>query len=597
MKKLSIAVVGMAVFFVTGCGNSNSSTNSVNAVEKEVNVANSKALVLPANAVNSNDRDAFTNSNIGIIEPVSFPTSEKINSSDINNYNGTVTDVIKNNIQGSNVYTVTNAKVAPKIFSSADHKLSAIFNFNPKLPFDASVAVTNYKSLLALPNNGLDILKAGLEPIPEISGDIAYFDVNGNRMLDINKDFNESNTTVDVYLFFKDVNLTNGKYKLYTYDYNGSYNVKDIEINNSTVQAKVVMNKISSFVIAKQNSNIKEINTTVDYLPPYIQLGVIALDDNNNVVGIGEYHNNKVNVYTLKQPSKYVYVSYFLKNGKKEVTNLEDLNLSDFDTDKYPLDFTKLSDNDKEILNLISSWHDYVFEWSELSNYMYPEKLFSTNNLSDFSVDLENVIETYIKNGSCSSTTLDKEYNSTNYGVKVLNYSCSDDNGLNLKVIHENNTTESINISKNNVGYKVIYKEDIPAYESDNVEYTLINSSPRVIKDYTENYNEKSVDEYSGDNISTTIQGKYLGNNMYLAAYTESFKQFYSDIPKTDTISYDVKGSALITYNYENNSSTAKDTYEVSNINSNEENVTINGKNFVFDGNYVNGNILPSSSY
>jgi hypothetical protein len=267
MKKVisiacAISIAGMMI----GCGNGNSS-NSVaitptdSVVLEKTTVGSDTVALAPTSSDITSDKYAYTTSDLGLVSLVEASKAVELKSDEsfIEDDNETA---IKNLISTSNTNEplIVSAKVAKKPIFSNDGIVTILPKFNPKLPFDTSVAVTNYKSLLAIPNNALDLLEQNLSPIATVSSDIAFYDTNGKRIWNINEKFANKNANVSFYLIFdpQKSGLSEGTYTLAYYK-NGQFKTKDINITKKS-DGKLIaaLDGVYPFVITKKGGVIQK---------------------------------------------------------------------------------------------------------------------------------------------------------------------------------------------------------------------------------------------------------------------------------------------------------------------------------------------------
>jgi len=609
MKKrvLSLICITALAAALTGCG-----SDSVLQTENEnvsdsidvakVNLGDNEVVVTPSSSEVVSDNYAFTTSDLGLVTMVKSSEPVDVNSSSL------IEDTKLDNIIKTSSPYIVSSKVIPKPITSADGKVSMILQFDPKLKFDTTVSITNYNSLLALPNNGLDLLKEGLKPLSSVSSDIAFYNSYGERIWDINDKFKNEDTNVRIYLVFDESNpdLKEGNYTLAYYKENGDLIKKDILIKpKSDGKLEVALDGVYPFIIAEKNTiDPKQIFVASDFNKTDFELPVVAFDSNGSVVGIGKatnatsllnppeadynYTQNTSNyVYLINDAANYKIVSYLLKNGFKEFDSNSTTITADDLNPEYPL-VDNMNYDDMELIqdkmkNKIQT-EENIFA---INDYEYPEDYYCNNNYinSEFCNDFKNTLLSIFENSP--NNTLKSEYISENNTTCNVTSSL-DENKSTITVKCTDGMEDVVNISKkidesNSTYFEISFNlKDVHSNESGNYNLYISNDNTRyvdaVLDKYTESYTSNSGDYTYSETNSINIQierkkgvyyyrqdgsisesGTYESNEGGgLEKYSHSFKyelskkmhDYVNEVPDSYAVKiYDISSSDEVTIN------------------------------------------------
>jgi len=541
----------------------------------EVNIGNDKEVeISPVSSEVENDDYAYTSNDLGIVtkQKISKPTklSGKFNNAD--NAIATIANVKK-----TPPYLL-NAKTIPKPITSEDGDVISLFQFSPKNPFDVSVAVTNYKSLLAIPNS-FQILQNKQIPLTDVSADIGFFDTTG-RIWDINKKYEDKNISVNITILLsnkvvKDKNLTKGLYTLYSVE-NGKLFPQTINLGekNGSLNGKVTLNKIAPFVLAKNESpQEKNISINSDFTKTNFVLPVFALK-NDKIIGMGKIVDNSGYIYlTENNPTNYKLVSYILKNNSLKTAKTDLIITKDDLNSKFPIadlwspddsnivqKITTLLNNDVDIsaddindLKNVSFGCDNNSLWQD---YNKTVDNFITQNNKDMLED-----KYFLKDNNCSVThsVMDK---------LSIDVKCS--NGLNTTTLitSDDNKTYSVNYTMNFV--EDIDGEKYPEY---------IKATYNLIK----NENDLIVDNFKINEVS--VEGMLSVGSGYKEKEIKSDK--YDGTLNYRNGKYLYKASNKLShqfmYKYEDSKSGTQTETETLNFNTNSSQIFKKSGNFLFE--------------
>ncbi|WOE69428.1 hypothetical protein RZR97_09965 [Hydrogenimonas thermophila] len=575
MKKKVFSLVcatALGVAFV-GCGSSTTTTETVNQSDSidvaTVTLGNDEVIVTPTSSDVVKDNYAFTTSDLGLVTLVK--SSEPVDISE----NELVEDDQLSSIIDTTSPFIVSSKVIPKPISSADGKVSMIIKFDPKLTFDTSVSITNYNSLLALPENGMDLLKNGLKPISSISSDIAFYNSNGERIWDINDKFKNEDTNLSIYLVFDESNpdLKEGNYTLAYYKENGELIEKEILIKpKSDGTLEVALDGVYPFIIAEKNSlDPKQIIVSSELTKTNFELPVVAFDENNSVVGIGKATsaasllnppetdlNNAQQeqnfVYLVAEPAKYKLVSYLLKDGYKEFdTNNTTITADDLDP-QYPL-VDNMNNDDLELIQykIKSKLQTAEYEFA-ISNFEYPENYFCNGSYvsNELCEDFKNTLVSIFENNP--SNQLKNEY-VDDYNTTTCNVTSSvDENKSVISVVCSNGVNDSFDLNKkiddlNSTFFELSYNlKGEHTNESGSYNLYITGDNSRYIDglsdEFTENYSsDYEYETYSESNsLNTKVEYK-KGVYYYAQSGSVNVKSSYTsyDTNQTEDNSYSFK--------------------------------------------------------
>ena len=604
MKKvISIAcAVGIAGMLI-GCGGDDNggvvTTSPTDTVVMDKTTVGSDTVALsPTSSDVTSDTYAYTTSDLGLVALVQNSTPVDVSADETLDDNET--DAVLNSIDTTEPLIVS-AKIAKKPIRSEDKIVTILPKFDPKLPFDTSVAVTNYKSLLALPNNGLDLLNQNLAPVPIVSSDIAFFDTNGKRIWDINQKLASAESNVSFYLIFdpEKSGLNEGTYKLAVYK-NGQYEIKDINVTKkSDGTLSIALEGAYPFVIAKEGGVItKDGVISNPYENTAFKLAVVALDENGSVVGVGKVENNALSLKAINEPAKYQLVSYILKNNKVETNSTEIEITADMLNPAYPL-VDNMSDNDINAISQIKNQitnnvndvtvNDFLNVQDAFCETNYPS--YPTNLCDDFKNTVNSIFDVNATDSLDGNYSSDDEYS---YSCNIVN-----------KTVDNNNTTITISCASSyetevstinikttdgitySVSYNVknTYSEGSGGYtENGSFEYVkngmnkYVNNVKDVLVSSSSSNEQGYVSNYSNQ-YTTTIN--YI-NDKYVYTQSGSLNDEYSyqesGEPVNEKKSFSYELSATYDAIDTNSEDYTKFSAKVYNIYSNEENITINGK-------------------
>ena len=622
MKKvISIAcAIGIAGMMI-GCGDDSSSSSAIEqttdtVVLEKTTVGKDNVALTPVSGEIVSDKYAYTTSDLGLVALVESSTPVYLPKDDNDSYIDENNDTaLKNLITSSdnNEPLIVSSKVAKKPIRSNDGVVIILPKFNPKLPFDVSVAVTNYKSLLALPNNGLDLLNKDYAPVATVSSDIAFYNTNGKRIWDINKKFVDNDTNVSFYLVFdaEKSGLKEGSYKLAVYK-NGEYEYKDINItkkSNGTLTAAV--KGVYPFIIAKKGGVItKDGQITNPFEKTSFKFAVVALDENGSVVGVGKVENNNLSLKALSNPKKYELVSYIFKNNKVE-TNTTNIEITaDMLNPEYPL-YDNMSQDDKKQVSYIKEEINEMNEDVSVSDFLNPQEYYcdedSPVNSEELCEDFKATINSLL-NGEANDE-LKEEYQADN------NVTCKvtkniDINNTTIKVSctkagEEGSLVNTLNIKttdakKFNFDFSLNFSTDDKS-ENEKTTFTYVKDNntkyvTNVVDIYSENENESEQSEYSNysqqtsENYTTKIKyinGKYVYNQTgsYSNTYTSTYYENNEESSYNESLSFSYELSTVydgVDTNDENHSKFSAKVDGIQASNSSDNNITINGKKLVF---------------
>jgi hypothetical protein len=621
MKKFSLVLSSLLAFGLVGCGNDdNTSTTpnvpninkNISSVEvSEIKVGSNKAVVSPTSTEVVSNQYVYTKNNLGIVALQKISTPKKLNG-DFNNSDSALNSVIQNN---TSPY-VLGEKVVPKPIISEDGNIITLFNFNPKNPFDVTVSVTDYKSLLSLPY-AYEILKNKQIPLTDVSGDIAFFDSNGNRIWDINKRYKDKNTTVNITILLshdivKEKNLTEGKYSLYTIK-NGELSfVKNINLTkkSGSLEGKTTLNEIEPFILVKNEAPLKkEINIYSNFTKTNFNISVLALK-NDKVIGIG---NNIDGIYlTENNPTSYKLVSYILKDNKLDV-NDSNITLTENDLNPdYPITDLWSEDDEEYVIYKITDIlnHELDINVNDFDDYKKVRLAELCDNEDDlntpFCKDYSKAIDKFFALDTNitfkNKYQIDEENCSVNYTVdnKKLNINiiCPYGN-IKVNITNENNSTFDVYYSAN--ANEVVDGETYPEKLISN--YKLIKKdNDFVINNLKEDgnyitwYLNNEDEQYKNkmiDKISYTTTLDYINNKYVVKANTNvNYLKYYSFVDETNktkeetfTLSFNTKKSQVFNdYNgkiYENPFEYSAIINNIKVSGEKDKNITLNGKNLV----------------
>ncbi len=604
---LSIACALAIGLSFSGCGSSGgggvaaSKTSSVDV--KTLKLGKDSVVETPSSSEVVSDDYAYTKSDLGIVSLVKASTPVKVSKDDLSD--DKPSDILKQ--KSSSSYTVAS-KVIKIPITSNDGKVAMLIDFSPKLTFDTTASITNYNSLIALPNNGLDMLKQGLIPISSISSDIAFYGVDGKRIWDINDKFKKAGTTLGIYLVFSSKNndIGEGNYTLAYYDDNGSITTKDINIaKSSNGTMTVALDKVAPFIIAKKSdgNTSKEINVLSSLDKTDLNLSVVALDKDGNVIGIGKVNtsslpqppqtdingtSNSANlVYFTKTPSKYKLVSYLLKKGYKEFDTNSTPSITKDDIDPQYILADDMSAEDSSTISQIKSEVQYYENDISIQSFAYPEtEACGTLGLNKYdNQEFCNKLHNKMKGILDGTLTITPK---SSYTIKD---NSSDDNITCTVSTKDNNTSVTVKCvngddiqntyiadkkkdDKNQTYFDISYTLNTEHW-SENGSYKLYsNNGLRIAKDvsdtYSESYNsntessgESSYSDYSGNRqITTKIQYKkglyyFTRNGSY--SYSSSYKNEVNEtVSDSKAFSYDLSKQAYLDFTEKQGSYSAK---------------------------------------
>jgi len=545
MKKrvLSLICVTALGAVLTGCGSSTTNpVSQTNNKSDSIDVANIKlgdneVVVTPSSSEVVKDNYAFTTSDLGLVALVKSSEPVDVNANTLEDNPGN----IKNIISTTSPFIVSS-KVIPKPIRSADGKVSMILKFDPKLTFDTSVSITNYNSLLALPNNGLDLLKKGLKPLSSISSDIAFYNSLGERIWDINDKFAKDDTNLSIFLVFDESNpdLKEGNYTLAYYNDNEELVEKSILIkaksNGSLVAA---LDGVYPFIIAEKNSiDPKQIIIASDFNKTDFELPVVAFDTNGSVIGIGKATSaesllnppytdfntsqNEPNlVYLIDNATKYKVVSYLLKNGFKEFDSNSTAIMADDLNPQYPI----VDNMNYDDMDFIQYKMKYKLQTAEnnfaISDYEYPENYFCDYDNynyvnSELCDDFKNTLLSIFENNA--TNVLKSKYVSENNTTCNVTASV-DENKSSITVACTNGVNDVIDISKktddsNSTYFEVSFNlKGAHTSESGNYKLYIVNNSRYVdglSDEFTESFTSDSYECGSTYSESNSINTQIL---------------------------------------------------------------------------------------
>ena len=616
MKKIISIVCAVSIAgLMVGCGNddnssTSTSTSSINSFTdtvgiSETTIGNKKVvLTTSTNSEVVDDKYAYTTSDLGLISLVKASDPVKITDTlDDNKTN----DVI--NKLDTKEPLVVSAKIAKKPISSQDKIVTILPKFTPKLPFDASVAVTNYKSLLALPNNGFNLLNNDYKPIAMVSSDIAFYDTNGKRIWDINKKFEDKNTTVSFYLIFdsEKSGLSEGNYTLATYK-NGKYEYKDINITKkSDGSLTVALNGVYPFVIAKKGDVVtKNGEISNPYDNTSFKFAVVALDENKNVIGIGKVEENNLSLKAVSEPTKYQLVSYILKNNKVETNSTNIKITKDMLNSNYPLVDNMSSDDKNKISYYIKDNVEKNVEDISVDDFLNPQEYYcdedspvkSDELCNDFNITTSSLLngkennqlkeEYQAENNTTCKVAQSGDINNTTIKVSCSNENEKVENIFNVKTTDAKVFNFNFSLTDNKEG-AVTNEKTTLAYVKDNNKTYVTNVND------TFSYNKNTSEKNENENYSSQYSKNYTTKINYInSKYV--YNQTGSD-SNTSTSTYYENSEASSTYNsscsftydlsttYDginvNEEDSSKFSAKIENIqinNSSEGNITINGK-------------------
>jgi len=610
MKKIisvacAIGIAGMMI----GCGNDDNNpveTSPTDSVVLEKTTVGSDTVALaPTSSDITSDKYAYTTSDLGLISLVESSKPESLSSQDLIDDNNTT--AINNLISagGTNEPLIVSAKVAKKPIRSNDGIVTILPKFNPKLPFDTSVAVTNYKSLLAIPNNALDLLKQNLSPVATVSSDIAFYDTNGKRIWNINDKFAKNDTNVSFYLIFdpQKSGLSEGNYTLAYYK-DGQFITKDINITKkSDGTLTAALDGVYPFVIAKKGGVLQKTGAiTNPFEQTSFKFAVVALDENGSVVGVGKVEDNNLSLYSTAEPKKYQLVSYILKNNKVDINSTDIEITADMLNPDYPL-YDNMSDDDKDTLSQIkysiSSQNMYDIS---LNDFLHPENTYCINATQDMITTNElcndfNSLITSLLEGNVTDT-LQETYTGVNdVNCSVVSKSI-DNNNTQVKIQCANNYKTQIGefeiTTNDGKNYHINYNIISGTYSKENGSYDYIKDNhviyvTNVVDSYSESYVYDEQNYYSKYSKKFTTKINYVGSK-YLYSQSGSVSKEYSyqdyetNETKTDKLNFSYEMSKVyyvlsIADIFED---TSKFSLKAYNLYSNEENMTINGKKLIF---------------
>jgi len=373
---------------------------------KEVEVGNSTAITAPDSVEVISDNYTYTKSDTGVAAPATFPTAETLQ------YNDTA--------QTDNVteFAQQNLKPINKIVRSSNNNIALIID-NVNLNKDLTIAVSNYPSLLGLPNNGLDIFAKGALPLATYSFDIKFENDLGKRIWNL-KDYLGSDNSFNIYAVLVG-NFSEGNYTAFIYDYNNGtiVNSKTITLKEVKPGVYITENPLFSYpednigpvVIAKQDSNIQEVNGIIEGLPP-AAVGIIVLqNDKNEIVGIAKISNQAYQGYYYQEPTKAIVISAYLKQPRiiENYQVGEAINVAeDIDTKTF-FNYGNATDFDKLLAKYVATAYKNDIQWNtsnidEIKDLFYPETIESgkdyliANDSSSLAQDFFEVVNAFISN-------------------------------------------------------------------------------------------------------------------------------------------------------------------------------------------------------
>lgn len=615
MKKelFSMLCISSLSAFLIGCGGGNGGSSSNSSLQnskvssinaKQVELGKNNVAITPSSSDIVSDNYAYTTSNLGLVALVEPSQPVEIKSDELK-------DEEPENIINSTSPYIVSSKVIPKPITSADGKVSMIIKFDPKLKFDTSVSITNYKSLLALPNNGLDLLKQGLKPISRVSSDIAFYDSLGHRIWNINDKFAKDDTNLSIYLVFDSSNsdLKEGNYTLAYYNEDGKLIEKNVPIKKkSTGTLAVALNGAYPFIIAdKNNMTPKQIIVSSSFDKTDFSLPVVAFDANSSVVGIGKTtdalellnpptqgdtnttQKEQNLVYLINKPVKYKVVSYLLKNGFKEFdSNSTEITSDDLDP-QYPL-VDSMNDDDIEFISKVK----YTIESNEygfnIYSYLFPENNYYISKINDeFHNDFKNTLTSIFENNA-TNMLKDKYIIENNVSCNVT--SNIDTNKSSIAISCEDGRSDSLEITNglddfNNTYYSMKFNSK-NSYSKESGSYRLyVSDNSRYIDNfsdiYSENYTSKSSEEESSysenGSVNTYVtykKGIYYYKQSGSLAESGSYKSYETNETKKYANSYKYELSKKI-YNDGTQSGYALKIFDISS----SDEITIGGKTLI----------------
>lgn len=608
MRKFLMVATGILVttafFSCGGGGGDNTAVTSPTATEEQIlaespvvesfKVGDTDVVLSPTTDITvQNDDYAVTSTAIGIISPVKFTELEDLSNDTLADDNVTVGEIFNNTYSENEnpPFVVISQRPVKKPLTTQDGKLAILMDIS-KIPFDMSAGVVNYKTLLALPDNGYSILEKGYIPLTDYSGDIGFFDTNRKRIWNINSKFIEDNVTLDVYAvipYSEDANSTfseGGNYTIFVYNpdnntfSNGTF--VTITTKETGVELKAILeNGVYPFVLAKEASKgeIIEVNGTIS-LPYNLSLkgGIVFTDNNGKVVGIAKINtNNTYTGYYVKSwlsdadseevCPKATVVSVMLKDGKyeledfcNETTNIE-LPEEAFKSNYPIIDNNSLS-GDKAIVREIMGYYGYYLpapEEEDLKFALYPENVFCDSYSSSDSMyypeelcsDFSNLVYKLINGESMDNQTLKDEYstNGTDFSTNctILSKTITDDQiSISIECIYSHSYSYSD-------GYYSSYSK---VEEKEKGTYSIQkNSKGEFLIKWSENSQEDSSYSYNGtlygsENYTGTSEfsgsGEYIlqieSGNRKISNYHEEGKYSHTNTEdskiKTNTVTY-----------------------------------------------------------
>jgi hypothetical protein len=615
MKKLSFVVSSALILGLIGCGNDNGNTSN-NAVNKnissvelsKVKIGNQDAILSPVSSEVVSSKYVYAKNNLGIVglQPISKP--EKL-SGEYNDSDSALNSINKN----ASPYVLSSGKVIPKPIMSEDGNIITLFNFNPKNPFDVTVSVTDYKSLLTMPDADA-ILKNQQIPLTDISGDIAFFDSNGNRIWDINKKYSDKNTSVSVTVLIsnnivKEKNLSAGTYALYTVENGKLVGPKDINFTqkSGSLKGKVTLEKIVPFVLAEKKSPVlKNITINSDFNKTNFYIPIIAMK-NNKVIGMGD---NLDGVYlTESDPTNYELVSYVLKNNKLDTNDTNITLTKDNLNPDYPIaDEWSVNDEEYVIYKISAILNDELdIKPKDFDNFKSVRINFcdkSDDMNTAFCKDYNQTINNFLSLDT--NVTLKDKYLINDENCSV-NYSV-DNSKLNINIICPDGKASLDITNENNVTFDVNYisnateKIDASSYpENSNFTYKLIkNGNDYIVNNlnakgsdvswylYDEGpqYKDKKIKKISYEGTLNYINGKYVIKTNANVNYLHTYSFIDSETNQTKKESFTLTFSTKTAQVFDNYNGVQENTNKynvlISGIKtSGEDGITLNGKKLV----------------
>ncbi len=551
----------------------------------------------------------YTSGGLLVCIPIDNASKETITSSDVSD-NETVEDIADTveSTQSNKPYIIgTVEKPVKKPICDLDKSICALFDLKGQYP-DMTVAVTPYKSLLAIPNQGKDALNDGYIPVAGYSADIAVFKTNGDRygIDEIAKVLNDKGVTVKVYfvLPYKSSlasTFSSNNYKLYKVVItNGKPSVADtgkslkvVAKGTDNVTFSAVLDGFYPFILAREiNPALKQIdNGSVSGLTS-AAITLLACDNESTTedlkqcTAIGYTTLDSSGNYSLiyeKATEKKLFaevVSSYLKDDKKVLAydDLNGYNFGDIKAASYPT-VDNLTDADKALLKDIVTEDETTID---VKIYFYPETYpFASDNTTVQSV-FANAITAFMNNESYTATT--GEYSSSyscSYSISgdntsiTLTQTCknkpvsesTDSNSTydkvdTLTIKKENGKFNCSSTSNYSFSYSYSQEYDNKTYtssesykENESFNWVLsIDNTTRIVEKFTGTSSEDEVENSSSlgsgsDKTNTNFTFLKSGNLYYLIASE-------TDSVSNKNYSYSYKTEWSNKYSYDNNNMT-----------------------------------------